>query len=77
MELITYKTNISSEAALRRVKPYLDHAVGQANWQLDLCISDKKLTVFSPGCINESRVIKAIRQAGYRAVNIDDYYSIY
>jgi len=77
MELISYKTNISSEAALRRVKPFLDNAVGHANWQLDLCISDKKLSVYSPGYVNESMVIDAIRKAGYRAVNIEDYYSIY
>ena len=77
MELITYKTNISSESAFNRVKPYLDNAVGRGNWQLDLCISDKKLTVYSPDVINESVVIGAIHKAGFRAVNIEDYYSIY
>lgn len=77
MELITYKTNISSESAFQKVKPYLDNAVGRGNWQLDLCISDKKLTVYSPDAIDENHVIGAIHKAGYKAVNIEDYYSIY
>jgi hypothetical protein len=77
MELITYKTNISSEAALNKVAPFLNLAVGSTNWQLDLKSNEKKLTIFSPGIINEMRVEEAMHKAGFRALNLDDYYSIY
>lgn len=77
MELISYKTNIKSEKALLRVAPYLNQAVGSANWQLDLESPERKLTVFSPGIINEIHVEDAIHKAGFRALNLDEYYSIY
>lgn len=77
MELITYKTNISSEKALSRVRPFLNNAVGSTNWQIDLSNTDRRLTVFSPGFVNEIQVLDAIHKAGYRAINLDDYYAIY
>lgn len=77
MELISYKTNIKNEKALLRVAPYLNRAVGSANWQLDLESPERKLTVFSPGLINEIHVEDAIHKAGFRALNLDEYYSIY
>lgn len=77
MELIIYKTNISSEAALNKVAPYLNKAVGTANWQLDLSVSDRKLTVYSPGTVNETQVLDAVHKAGYNAINLEDYYAIY
>lgn len=77
MEIITYKTNISSEAELQRITPFLNNAVGPANWQLDLRNSDKMLTVYSPGMVNETQLLHAIRKARFKAINLDDYYSIY
>ncbi|MGB4845333.1 MAG: hypothetical protein WBP16_12780 [Ferruginibacter sp.] len=77
MELISYKTNIKNEKALLRVAPYLNRAVGSANWQLDLESPERKLTIFSPGLINEIHVEDAIHKAGFRALNLDEYYSIY
>lgn len=77
MELITYKTNISSEKALNRVRPFLNNAVGSTNWQIDLSNTDRRLTIFSPGIVNEIQVLDAIHKAGYRAINLDDYYAIY
>jgi hypothetical protein len=77
MELISYKTNIKNESALQRVTPYLNRAVGSANWQLDLNSPERKLTIFSSGIVNEVQVEDAIHKAGFRALNLDDYYSIY
>lgn len=48
MELVTFKTNISTEKAVQRVATYLNAAVGTANWQLDIRGADKKLMVYSP-----------------------------
>jgi copper chaperone len=77
MELITFKTNINSESALNRVAPFLNQVVGASNWQLDLNSREKKLTVFSNSVINEIRVEEAIKRAGFRAMNLDDYFAIY
>lgn len=77
MELITFKTNISSEKALQRVAPLLNNAVGSANWQLDIMGTEKKLMVYSPGVINEMQVIDAVHKAGFYAVNIEDFYAIF
>jgi copper chaperone len=77
MELITFKTNINSESALNKVAPFLNQVVGASNWQLDLNSREKKLTVFSNSIINEIRVEEAIQKAGFRAMNLDDYYAIY
>lgn len=77
MELISFKTNIGNESALSCVAPYLNLAVGAANWQLDLKSSDKKLTVFSNSIINEIQVEMAVNKAGFRAMNLDEYHSIY
>ena len=77
MELITFKTNISSENALQRVAPLLNNAVGSANWQIDVLGAEKKLMVYSPGVVNEMQVIDAVHKAGFYAVNIEDFYAIF
>jgi hypothetical protein len=76
MELITYKTNIKNEAALNRIAPHLNKAIGSTNWQVDITDIDRVLTVYSPGVINEEAVIKAVRKGGFKAMNLDDYYSV-
>lgn len=77
MQLITYKTNIRNEAAINKVAPLLNKVIGPANWQIDILNNDKELTVFAPGFVDEELVLKAIRKAGFRAENIEDYFSIY
>ncbi|HLO79945.1 MAG TPA: hypothetical protein VK166_03250 [Chitinophagaceae bacterium] len=77
MELITYQTNISSEAILEKLKPLLDQTIGSGNWGIDLKSKEKTLRVFAPDTINENALMSVFRQAGVSATNIDDYYSIY
>lgn len=77
MEIIIYKTNIRNEAALHRVSLWLNKAVGPANWQLDINSSDKKLTVYSNSTINKSQVTAAIQKAGFKVMNLDDYFAVY
>ena len=77
MELLSFKTNIHNEAAMQKLAPHLDRVVGSPNWQLDIQSADKKLTVFSPGIIHEYQVIAAVKKAGFRAENLDDYYAVY
>lgn len=77
MELITFKTNINSTSALKRVTPWLNTAIGSNNWQLDIADVDKKLKVYSPGFVNETKVLDAVHKAGFIAINIEDFYAIY
>jgi hypothetical protein len=77
MQLITFKTNISNEKALQRVAPLLNTAVGAGNWQLDMSGGENKLMLYSPSIIDEMQVIDVVHQAGFYAVNIDDFYAIY
>lgn len=77
MELITYQTNVSSEAILEKLRPLLDQTIGSGNWGIDLTSKEKTLKVFAPDSINENALMNAFRQAGVSAMNIDDYYSIY
>ncbi len=77
MEILTYKTNINSEAAMKRVAPVLNNLVGPANWQLDIDSLDKRLTLYADSVINELQISAAIQKAGFVAVNIDDYLAIY
>ena len=77
MQLITYKTNISSEVALRKVSHILNTVVGAPNWQFDSQSSEKKLTVFAYDRLDEDQLVKALRRVGFRIENLDDYYSIY
>ena len=77
MELIYFKTNIKSVSALNKVAPFLNRVVGATNWQLGLESTDKKLTVFSNSIINEIHVEEAVNRAGFRAMNVNEYYSIY
>ncbi|MEJ7826939.1 MAG: heavy metal transport/detoxification protein [Segetibacter sp.] len=57
MEFISYKTNIKNETGWQRVHPLLNRAVGSVNWQHDLKIPERKLTVLSNGIINELQAI--------------------
>lgn len=66
MQLVTYKTNIRTLPALSRIAPVLNQVVGAANWQFDNQSREKKLTVFSYDQLDECRLVKAIRRAGFR-----------
>lgn len=77
MELITFKTNMSNESALQRVAPLLNNVVGTANWQLDVSGAESKLMVYSHGIVNEMQVINAVHKAGFYAISIEDFYTIF
>ena len=77
MEILTYKTNIQSEKALQKISGMLNLLVGSGNWQIDLSHRDHKLTVFSPGSIKQVKVEEAIKKAGFSAMNLEEYYSIF
>ena len=76
MELITYTTNVKSDEALLLLASILNKLLGSPNWQIDMSGSDKKLTVFSPGVIQKEQLMSAIHEAGFKAENLDHYFTI-
>ncbi|GAB3925696.1 MULTISPECIES: heavy-metal-associated domain-containing protein [Larkinella] len=64
MEKTTFKTNIKCANCVATVTPYLNKAVGEANWQVDTLTPDKLLTVEGASV---EQVQEALREAGYKA----------
>ena len=63
-----FKTTIKCSGCVDKVTPYLNEAVGAGNWEVDLNSIVKVLTVHND--TEESKVIKAMEKAGYRAEEI-------
>jgi copper chaperone len=65
METIKLKTTIKCAGCVANVTPYLNEAVGENNWQVDINNPAKILTV--TGETDATKVIKALEKAGYKA----------
>ncbi|MVM30574.1 heavy metal transport/detoxification protein [Spirosoma sp. HMF4905] len=64
MEVLKFKTNIKCGSCISTVTPFLNEAVGEGRWQVDVQTPDKVLTVEAS---NISIVKQAIEKAGYKA----------
>lgn len=60
-----FRTNIKCGGCLAAVTPFLNKAEGISNWNVDITINDKILTVHSEG-ITESEVIQKVQEAGFK-----------
>lgn len=67
METIKFKTTIKCMGCVAQATPYLNEAVGENNWQVDVKNPDKVLTVSTDEKVNEEVVMEAIQKAGYKA----------
>jgi copper chaperone len=65
METKKFKTNVKCSGCIAKVTPFLDEAVGQNNWEVDIQHPSKVLTVGDSA--DENKVLEAIRRAGYEA----------
>lgn len=63
---IQFKTNIKCGGCIATVTPFLNEAVGESNWQVDVQNPNKVLTVTATGVTAEV-VEQAVKQAGYKA----------
>jgi copper chaperone len=70
METIKFKTNIKCSGCIATVTPFLNEALGQENWQVDINDPSKVLTVM--GKNNEEKVIEALEKAGYKAEHLKE-----
>ena len=66
METIQLKTNIKCSGCISQATPFLNDAVGEDNWKVDIQNPNKILTVAADN-VSKSDVIKAVEKAGYTA----------
>lgn len=65
METTKFKTNIKCAGCIATVTPYLNEALGENNWEVDIENPSKILSV--KGESNEATVTEALEKAGYKA----------
>jgi copper chaperone len=65
METNKYKTNVKCTGCVATVTPFLNAAVGENKWEVDLTDPSRVLTVKSDTDTNV--VIGALEKAGYKA----------
>ncbi len=64
METVKFKTNIKCGACVATVTPFLNEAVGEGYWQVDIQNPGKVLTAETT---DTATVKQAIEKAGYKA----------
>jgi copper chaperone len=65
METTKFKTNIKCAGCIATVTPFLDEALGQDQWKVDINDPSKVLTV--EGEKDAAKIIQAVQKAGYNA----------
>lgn len=68
MDTKRFKTNIKCAGCIETVTPYLDEAVGEQKWEVDLADPSKILTVKTE--TDKEVVIRALEKAGYKAEQV-------
>ena len=68
METVKFKTNIKCGACIATVTPFLNEAVGEGNWQVDL--QDPKRVLTADNSTTE-KVRQAVEKAGYKAESLN------
>lgn len=68
METLKFKTDIKCSGCLSKVTPFLNEAVGEDNWEVDIQNPEKTLTVV--GQTKKEKVKEAVQKAGFKAENI-------
>ena len=71
METLRFKTTIKCSGCLGKVTPFINKAVGEDNWEVDIENPDKILTVVPETGITGNDIIKAVEEAGYKAIKGD------
>lgn len=60
-----FKTNIKCSGCIAKVTPFLNEALGNDSWKVDVTNPSKILTVV--GEKDHDKVIQAVKKAGYNA----------
>jgi len=67
METLKFKTNIKCMGCMSKSTPYLNEAVGEDNWEVDIQDPNKTLTVATNETVDPDLVIRAVESAGFKA----------
>lgn len=70
MNNLQFKTNIKCAGCIAKSTPYLNEAVGENNWQVDVQDPNKILTVNAGENVDEKTVVQALEKAGYKAERV-------
>jgi copper chaperone CopZ len=70
MNTLQFKTNIKCSGCVAKTTPYLNEAVGEDNWEVDVQNPNKILTVATDAKVDEATVVEALKKAGYTAEKI-------
>ena len=65
---VRFKTNIKCGGCIAAVTPFMNEAVGEGHWQVDIQAPDKMLTAETS---NAALVKQAIEKAGYKAEQLN------
>jgi copper chaperone CopZ len=71
METMKFKTTIKCSGCVANVTPALNEVAGERNWEVDIAVPEKILTISSEQGIPAEKVIAAIDRAGYKAERLD------
>ncbi len=66
MNTLKFKTNINCSGCAAKVAPVLDKAFGTGNWDVDLGVPEKVLTVSAEG-VTAGDVAGALKKTGFTA----------
>lgn len=67
MKTLQFKTTIKCSGCVAKSTPYLNEAVGEDNWEVDVQNPQKVLTVATDAEVDEQVVIQAVEKAGFKA----------
>ncbi len=65
MENVKFKTSIKCAACVAAVTPFLNQAVGEKNWRVDLIDPLRTLTIIEMP--DQNNIIDGLAKAGYKA----------
>jgi copper chaperone len=67
METLKFKTTIKCAGCVAQVTPFLNNAVGENNWEVDVQNPDKVLTITSGKKLEKNAIIETVKEAGFKA----------
>lgn len=67
MNKLQFKTNLKCSGCVDKLSPHMNKLVGKDNWEINLESPDKTLTVNSEVPLKEEDIVKAVKDAGYKA----------
>lgn len=65
---MNFKTNIKCDACVAKVTPALNKTVGEGNWEINLLVPERTLTINTDANIPE--MVSALNEVGYTAEKV-------